>query len=359
MLEDKNPIGWADPCRGRNLSARTINHVSMTRFVLFLLLFLPIASPAQTSADIRICTYNVLHLGDDDYDRAAAYRTVLSGIAPDVLVCQEINNVTGIVMLLDSALNRGVEGTFRSAPFNNGPDTDNALLYNAATVEFIEARYHPTALRDIAEYVVLPVGSADTLVIFTMHLKAGDDAEARAQRVEEAKIVRGLLEKVPDTRTFIVAGDLNFYSSDETAYTWLTDPAPGEKPSVVVDPMQREGDWHDRIEFADVHTQSTRGRRFGGGLEGGVDDRFDFILLSQRLFDRAYAKGSYTTYGNDGNHFNDSINAMPNAAVAPDVAQALHDASDHLPVFLDLEFGTTGIRSGDEAEMRSLPMGIW
>jgi hypothetical protein len=36
--------------------------------------------------------------------------------------------------------------------------------------------------------------------------------------------------------------------------------------------------------------------------------------------------------GNDGNHYNDSINRMPNAAVPASVANALHYASDHLPV---------------------------
>jgi hypothetical protein len=41
---------------------------------------------------------------------------------------------------------------------------------------------------------------------------------------------------------------------------------------------------------------------------------------------------TYRPYGNDGNHFNDSINHLPNAAVPDSIANALHNASDHLPV---------------------------
>lgn len=42
----------------------------------------------------------------------------------------------------------------------------------------------------------------------------------------------------------------------------------------------------------------------------------------------------------------ESINALPNFAVGPELAQALHDASDHLPVYLDLVFPrvTTDVR---------------
>ena len=49
---------------------------------------------------------------------------------------------------------------------------------------------------------------------------------------------------------------------------------------------------------------------------------------------------TYTSFGNDGNHFNQAINAGSNGVVADSVADAIHDAADHLPVFADLVFGT-------------------
>src|SRR6185369_5680553 len=51
--------------------------------------------------------------------------------------------------------------------------------------------------------------------------------------------------------------------------------------------------------------------------------------------------GSYTPFGNDGiAHYNDDINATspngPNTAVSQAVANALHDAADHIPVMITL-----------------------
>ena len=47
---------------------------------------------------------------------------------------------------------------------------------------------------------------------------------------------------------------------------------------------------------------------------------------------------SYTAYGNDGLHYNDSINRPPNNAVGQTIADAIHYASDHIPVFASFEF---------------------
>jgi hypothetical protein len=52
----------------------------------------------------------------------------------------------------------------------------------------------------------------------------------------------------------------------------------------------------------------------------------------------SYVPGSYTTFGNDGNHYNDSINQPPNAVVSQQIADALHYSTDHLPVYASLNF---------------------
>ena len=54
-----------------------------------------------------------------------------------------------------------------------------------------------------------------------------------------------------------------------------------------------------------------------------------------------YVPGTYHAYGNDGNHFNDSINQPPNTAVGQLVANALHYATDHLPVIASFSFGSS------------------
>lgn len=45
-----------------------------------------------------------------------------------------------------------------------------------------------------------------------------------------------------------------------------------------------------------------------------------------------YVENSYRAYGNDGNHFNLSVNEGDNDSVSSNVADALFYASDHLPV---------------------------
>jgi len=68
-----------------------------------------------------------------------------------------------------------------------------------------------------------------------------------------------------------------------------------------------------------------------------MDDRFDIMLTSYAL-DPQMIPSSYTAYGNDGNHFNDSINRPPNTAVSQNVADAIHYSSDHIPVFAKFIF---------------------
>ena len=66
-----------------------------------------------------------------------------------------------------------------------------------------------------------------------------------------------------------------------------------------------------------------------------MDDRFDMMLNSKEINASGGMEcfvGSLKAIGNDGNHFNDSINSLPNTSVTVDVANALHYASDHIPI---------------------------
>jgi hypothetical protein len=49
---------------------------------------------------------------------------------------------------------------------------------------------------------------------------------------------------------------------------------------------------------------------------------------------------TYTSFGNDGQHFNQSINEPPYTVITEEIADALFNSSDHLPVFADFDFGT-------------------
>jgi hypothetical protein len=69
-----------------------------------------------------------------------------------------------------------------------------------------------------------------------------------------------------------------------------------------------------------------------------MDDRFDFILLSQELMDTSneisYLNNSYQVKGQSGNFFNESLPLTNNGYVPDNIARALYEFSDHLPVTL-------------------------
>ena len=72
-----------------------------------------------------------------------------------------------------------------------------------------------------------------------------------------------------------------------------------------------------------------------------MDDRFEMILTSQSISDGdgvSYVSDTYTAYGNDGNHFNDFINAPPKTAVGQEIADEILYASDPLPLFATFNF---------------------
>ena len=182
--------------------------------------------------------------------------------------------------------------------------------------------------------------------VYGVHLKASRGGRNEERRAEQASIIRRHLNDRAEGDNFILAGDFNLYKSDEPAFALLT-ANQTDNDGRLFDPIKTSGKWHERREFATVHTQSPRTTQFGGGAPGGLDDRFDFMLVSAALLDSSGLDidvNTYTAYGNDGSHFNRAINDGNNAAVSAAIANALHSASDHLPVYADfvIDALTTG-----------------
>lgn len=319
----------------------------MKRLLSVLLLLAASTAGAQTQVTIRVCTYNMLNFGGSvDATRTAAIQTVIRAVQPDILVAHEIVGSPGFDGV-GVQVSNAVAPRFLRGVFTDGPDRDNAVFYDTAKVTIVDGAGGPihTRLRDINEWVFIVKETSDTIHVFGCHLKAGDTNVY--QRTEEATLIRQRTDALTLTHHFILAGDLNTYTSTEGAYealTYLSRTLPGH----FVDPIDSPGKWHSDSTFAFLHTRSTRVRQFGGGVGGGLDDRFDFILISQELANTHSIPASYTAFGNDKRHFNDSINALPNSAVPDSIAQALYDANDHLPVFLDLEFPGSWLGVEDE-----------
>ncbi|MCB0713817.1 MAG: hypothetical protein KDD67_15930 [Ignavibacteriae bacterium] len=321
-----------------------------------LLVLFPALAAGQSYDTVRVCTYNVLNFSstENTLDRIDEIRLILNEIRPRVLMVQELASEEGKKLFEDSIASRlnlpltPVVGSFRVTQ-----DSYVWVYYDAGTFENITTITLENDLRDQKGGHLRHLLSGDSLAFVTLHWKAGDTPDDEILRAQTGRFIRNFVQinnQIGEITATVVAGDMNVYTYEEPGYQFLLEE--------LIDPINRSGAWHNNADFADVHTQSPRVRQFGGGVNGGMDDRFDQILLSPTLTG-FYLPGSYTTFGNDGNHFNDSINAQPNTAVSPELAQALHDASDHLPVYLDLVFEkkTTGVE--DEEVWTERLLDLW
>jgi endonuclease/exonuclease/phosphatase family metal-dependent hydrolase len=308
-----------------------------TVILIFALIMIGIV-PVIAQHQVRIMTYNLLNYpGPDTNVRNPYFRTVINATDPDILVVCEINTQAGVNAFLTNVMNYS-SAVYSAGSYINGYGSDNAIYYKTSKFNFISNTAIATNLRDINEFRISDKIYSDTLRIYAVHLKANlSDSALRSAEVDSLRKRTNLL---PQGTDFIVLGDFNIYSANESAYKKLTRSNPADDGNVV-DPLSMTGVWNN-ISYSLFHTQSTRTRSFGDGSTGGLDDRFDMILNSNAVKNSGgirFIPGSYTAYGNDGNHYNDSINKTPNNAVGQTIANALHYASDHLPVYATYEFG--------------------
>ena len=318
------------------------------RFLIAMaLLGSPVLQPVVT-ADIRVATYNLLQLSSSPpVDRVNAFRTVLLELDPDVLVVQEISSQVAVNNFRINVLN-ATGGPGENDPYSSGylndPSTntlDQAIFFRTSKVTLEASLAINTAPRDTYRWLLRPVSDpsgASDFYIYAMHLAATDPVS----RDTQTDIVRNNANNLPAGSHFFFTGDFNIDSSTESSYQNFVG-SQADNDGRGFDPINTPGSWASNSLFAAVHTQSPHLNNPGspsGGTGGGMDDRFDFLLISAALQDGSdldYIAGTYKAFGNDGLHYNRDINDAPIIPEGILIADALHAASDHLPVFLDLQ----------------------
>lgn len=311
-----------------------------------------------------VMAYNLLNFPNGKNDcspniqianRQDSLRKILDYIQPDILLVCELNNQTGADLILNSSLNHSgttkykrANFVFNSSGFN---DLNNGFFYNSEKVNLIMQDEVANSTRDFGHYKV--VGNDPNLAIhkdslildfFSGHLKAGSSSTDVTRRGNDVDYLRTYVD-IKTNGFNIFGGDLNLYTDQEIAYQTLC--YSGKYP--FYDPIQSEGNWSDNSNFKNTFTQSTRA--FGTtaiecGATGGIDDRFDFILISDSVNNSQkihYINNSYTALGNDGGLFNQSINDLSNNSGVPaDILNTLYYMSDHLPVLMKLAINYPG-----------------
>jgi endonuclease/exonuclease/phosphatase family metal-dependent hydrolase len=308
-------------------------------FLLAMLFFIGPAAQAQDT--LRVMYYNLLNYPSaGDHSRDADLRAILRRYDPDVLWACELVNEAAADQVLDSVLNYNSQ-RYKQANFVNGPNSDNLLYYKQNKLSLTQQQTIQSWPRNINHYELqytTTSGASERFGFIGMHLKAGDDKAEEQERNQQAQTLRSYLDSATTGQRLLVGGDLNLKRSSEPAFQTLVDSG----SYALADPISRLGDWNANPNFADVHTQSTRTNFQGdGGATGGLDDRFDLILVTPDLLDPAdgvrYVAGSYEAAGNDGQHLNERFIAPPLAGALPArLDTALWEASDHLPVVMDV-----------------------
>jgi endonuclease/exonuclease/phosphatase family metal-dependent hydrolase len=288
---------------------------------------------------IRVVSWNILDYPDmNEEPRDEYFRSILELLNPDILVVQEMASAAGVSQFLKEVLNPKKPNLYKAASFFDGPDTDSALFYKKAMFKVVSRQQIPTLYRDITEYEMIikkGKGKGTKFKVYSLHFSEG--AGAKKKRENEAITLRNYLDGLLPDELFLVCGTFNMLSSTEKAFKILTSNQVNNNGRLM-DPIHKSGKWRDNSKHKRFHTESTRESKFGGGTGGGLDDRFDMILISYGLDENErliYLDGSYSVFGNDGEHLNKAINKPENKVVSSDIADALCMASDHLPVIIE------------------------
>jgi hypothetical protein len=323
-----------------------------------------VLGPQVAWGQLRVVTYNTtggLNSNLEIVLRAIGEEQV-NGIAKpiDVLLLQEQNTPSSDTQTFVNYLNTIYgAGTYSRGSAIGGPPTSSirqTIVYNTQTVDLLAENAFGNTVggpdvaqeRQTLRYRLEPDGydSAAQFYAYNSHYRAGTTADDQSQRQVEATSIRTNAsfgsDALGEGAHAIFVGDYNMQSSSEAAFQTLIAAGAGQ----ANDPVNSLGTWHDNLSLAFYHTQSPCSSGCGAG--GGVDDRFDFQLVTGEFLDDeglSVIPGSYHTFGNNGTTLNMDINNASNTYVftgvttytKPQILNALRNGTDHLPVVVDYQ----------------------
>ncbi|MET2984241.1 T9SS type A sorting domain-containing protein [Aureibaculum conchae] len=309
------------------------------------------SSFTEAQGVIKTMFYNLLEFPEaPPSNRSTILKTILDDYQPDLFMVCELQSEEGANTILNTSLqtadNRYAKANFVSNQSNPTTDLQQLVFYNSKKLILENQDVITTGIRDINHYL-FKLNTPDKatnpiyLDVFVAHLKSSQGFENEDKRLDMVLDFTSTLINIPSDHYVIISGDFNLYTGQEGAYQELLDPT---NAIVLKDPIDKDGNWHNNSSYQDIHTQSSRDSNDdfdNRGAGGGIDDRFDFILISENLENSTtlkYTPNSYKAYGNNGNCYNKSVNDVScTGTFSQTIRDALYNMSDHLPVVMQLE----------------------
>jgi len=316
-------------------------------------LFLSLSLCLNAQETLNAMFYNLFKFPNAlPQNRELILQTILDDYKPDLFMVCELVTENGADLILNTSLQNQVD-TFARANFVadvSKPDDpiQTMVYYNTRKLTLLSQQKLVTVYRDINQYsfkVNVDPANPIYLEVFVAHLKSSTGAANQQTRLQMVEAVTNKLQQLTQPNTFVLfAGDFNFYTATEPGYQKIIDP---QNAIVLKDPVNMSGSWQDNPAFANIHTQSTRVSSvgFGGGTNsgagGGVDDRFDFIMMSENFINNtrfSYINGTYKAYGNNGDCLNKDVNDTASVGVySQTLRNQLYNMSDHMPVVMQFQ----------------------
>lgn len=298
---------------------------------------------------LRIVTYNVKEgIADSPQAREAAGNLLTTldldgagpntSLMPDIVCLQETRSLTALQSFRDDYLPgyQAIRGTI-----TDGFNANGFFLRGDLTVLKL-TELNVGGPRRVLRLVLDVPGSPEHLVVYNAHFKAGQNPSDIATRAIEANNLANRVaidqtsgidldgDASPDLfpTQFIVAGDLNHHDFSDT----------------TIDPLLTGGDSGLPTHLNDMRVETLVGAQVSGppiiptfSTQGSLDSRFDYLLVSDDIFQ------DFDTNGN-GTVGQGELNAAGFVYLSEDDfglrssgdADATSVSSDHAPVVLDL-----------------------
>ena len=330
----------------------------MKKITLLISLIISFSALFAQNDTLKVMQYNILNYGNNTgycnttnnnvNDKNGYIRTILTAFYPDIFtVCEMGKSSTLPNDFVNNVLNINGYNFWMTSPGSNTTNSSltNCIFYNSIKLTLVNHDIAQNNTRDVDVYDFKFKNDESERIVLTCviaHLKAGTGSDNENKRKIMAENTMNYLENNYRESNVLIMGDFNLYTASEPAYQAFTNRT-AYPNAYFIDPLAPYGvgDWNNNSSYAPYHTQSTHKDNDNGCISsGGMDDRFDFILMSENVYGGRdgirYVGGSYNALGNDGYHYNKSINYPANQAVSAAVADALFNNSDHIPVTLKL-----------------------